>query len=62
MRKTLAEAVSLKARRPIQRWLDNANQVLATGQNEGDEAIAAKWKPELEEALEEMKGPFGPLG
>ena len=50
IRKTLDEAVSIKARRSIERWIENANDVLATGRDE-DKALAANWKIELEEAL-----------
>jgi hypothetical protein len=51
MRKTLDEAVSIKARRPIETWLDNTKQVLATEENEEAKAFAINWKRELEEAL-----------
>jgi hypothetical protein len=50
MRKTLDEAVSIKARRPIETWIENTKHVL-TEQNEEAKEFAANWQRELEEAL-----------
>jgi hypothetical protein len=51
MRRTLDEAVSIKARRPIETWLKNTREVLVTGKNEEDKKFAKYWKKELELAL-----------